>query len=294
MAIYLGDAGHIELQRLSINDTYNFSLDPEDVDVKSKRFSFEGLDQDVFLITGDRISFEREGGSNLELLDGVTDQTGITQFVHVDSVGGIRLFATFNEALNGRKSEALDLAKPTTLQQLTVSLQEVEWRCLAQVQQYSLTTARETIDLTELGDDFRRNYASGLVNGQGSCTCLWDYTGRDEEYANYLAKLVLRLNLGAAFNGKFYIKKGAYQPQDSSCTTTEERNEALWWEALCIVTNVSMAFTSTEVVKTQIEFVTSGKFTLRSGLLPAYLRQEDNGLILDEELDLGILLDEDT
>ena len=294
MAIYLGDAGHIELQRLSINDTYNFSLDPEDVDVNSKRFSFEGLDQGIFLITGDRINLEREGGSNLELLDGVTDQTGITRFVHVDSVGGIRLFETFNQALNGRKSDALDLVKPTTLQQLTVSLQEVEWRCLAQVQQYSLTTARETIDLTELGDDFRRNYASGLVNGQGSCTCLWEYTGKDEEYANYLAKLVLRLNLGAAFNGKFYIKKGSYQPQYDSCATAEERNEALWWEALCIVTNVSMAFTSAEVIKTQIEFVTSGEFTLRSGLLPSYLRQEDYDLILDEELDLGILLDEDT
>ncbi len=294
MAIYLGDAGHIELQRRSINDTYSFSLNAEDVDTKSKRFSFDGSNQDVFLITGDRVNFEREGGGNLELLADVTDQTGITQFVHVDSVGGIRLFSTFNEALNGRKSEALDLVKPTTLQQLTISLQEVEWRCLAQVQQYSLTTARETIDLTELGDDFRRNYASGLINGQGSCTCFWDYTGKEGEYANYLAKLVLRLNLGAAFNGKFYIKKGEYNPQSTECNTTEDRNQALWWEALCIVTNVSMAFTSTEVIQTQIEFVTSGKFTLRAGLLPAYLRQENDGLVLDEELDRGILLDEDT
>jgi hypothetical protein len=294
MAIYLGEAGHIELQRRSINDTYSFALDPEDVDVLNKRFSFEGLDQDVFLVTGDRVSFEREGGSNLELLDGVTDQTGITQFVHIDSVGGIRLFATFNESLNGLKSEALELTKPTTPQQLTISLQEVDWRCLAQVQQYSLTTARETIDLTELGDDFRRNYASGLINGQGSCTCFWDYTGKDEEYANYLAKLVLRLNLGAAFNGKFYIKKGAYSPQNIGCSTTEQRNQALWWEALCIVTNVSMAFTPTEAIQTQIEFVTSGKFTLRAGLLPSYLLQEDDGLILDEELDQGIVLDEDT
>lgn len=293
MAIYLGDAGHIELQRLSANDTYNFSLDPEDVDVNRKRFSFEGLDQDIFLITGDRVTFEREDGGSLELLGGGGGQTGVTRFVHVDSVGGIRLYSTFNGAINGRKAEALDLVKPAVAQQLTVSLQEVKWRCLAEVQQYSLTTTRETVDLTGLGDDFRRNYSSGLISGQGSCTCIWDYTGQDEEYANYLAKLVLRLNLGAAFNGKFYIKKGSYEPQGDFCKTTSNLKEALWWEALCVVTNVSMAFTSAEVVRTQIEFVTSDKFTLRSGIPAAYLLQEDRDLILDEELELGILLDED-
>ena len=293
MAIYLGDAGHIELQRRSINDTFTFALDAEDVDVSRERFSFEGLDQDVFLVTGDRVRFEREDGADLQLVAGVTGQTGVTKFVHVDSVGGLRLYESFNKALNGYKSEAVGLVKPTETQTLTVSLQEVEWRCLAQVQQYSLTTTRETIDLTQLGDDFRRNYASGLVNGQGSCTCLWDYTGDDKEYANYLAKLVLRLNLGAAFDGKFYIKNSEYSPLGKGCDTGSDQNQAIWWEALCIVTNVSMAFTAGEVIQTQIEFVTSDKFTLRSGIPAAYLTQEDTGLILEEETSLGILLDED-
>ena len=72
MAIYLGDAGHIELQRRSINDTFTFALDAEDVDVSRERFSFEGLDQDVFLVTGDRVRFEREDGADLQLVAGVT------------------------------------------------------------------------------------------------------------------------------------------------------------------------------------------------------------------------------
>lgn len=293
MAIYLGEAGHIELQRRSINDNYNFNLDAEDVDVDRARFSFDGLDQDIFLITGDRVRFQREDGQNIQLLDGVTDQSGVTRFVHVDSVGGLRLYETFNDSLNGRKSEALVLVKPTEAQQLTVSLEDLQWRCLAQVQQYSLTTTRETVDLTQLGDDFRRNYASGLVNGQGSCSCLWEYIGEDNEYANYLAKLILRLNLGAAFNGKFYVKSADYSPQGVECDANGERNQAIWWEALCIVTNVSMAFSAGEAIQTQIEFVTSDKFTLRSGLLPSYLRQESGGTVLEEELAEGILLDDD-
>ena len=293
MAIYLGEAGHIELQRRSINDNYSFNLDAEDVDVDRSRFSFDGLDQDVFLITGDRARFQREDGQNIQLVDGVTDQGGVTRFVHVDSVGGLRLYETFNASLNGRRSEALVLVKPTEAQRLTVSLEDLQWRCLAQVQQYSLTTARETVDLTQLGDDFRRNYASGLVNGQGSCTCLWEYIGADNEYANYLAKLILRLNLGAAFNGKFYVKSADYSPQGVECDTNGERNQAIWWEALCIVTNVSMAFSAGEAIQTQIEFVTSDKFTLRSGLLPSYLRQENEGSVLEEELAKGILLDDD-
>ncbi len=294
MAIYLGDAGHIELQRRSINDTYTCALDPEDVDVDRYRFSFDGSGQHVFLITGDRVRFEREDGNNVQLLEGVTDQTGITKFVHIDSVGGVRLFDSFNTALEGSKDKAVRLAKPSEVQQITISLQEMEWRCLAQVRQYSLTTARETIDLTELGDDFRRNYASGLINGQGSCICLWDYTGKDDEYSNYLAKLILRLNLGAAFDGRFYIKKEEYSPITEECLAGEERNQAVWWEALCIVTNVSMSFTSADVIESQIDFVTTGPFALRSGILPAYLRQEDYGLVLEEELGRGILLDDDT
>ena len=294
MAIYLGDAGHVELQRRSINDTYRVSLDAEDVDVDRARFSFEGLSQDIFLVTGDRVRFEREDGANLQLVAGITDRTGVTKYVNVDSFGGLRLYETFNQSINGYKAEALTLAKPTEIQPLTISLQEVEWRCLAQVQEYSLTTARETIDLTELGDDFRRNYASGLVNGQGSCTCNWEYTGKDNEYANYLSKLILRLNLGAAFDGKFYVKSSDYAPVGVECAAGLERGEAIWWEALCIVTNVSMAFAAGQVVQTQIEFVTSGKFTLRVGVPPSYLRQEDLDLILEEETEAGIVLDEDT
>ena len=43
----------------------------------------------------------------------------------------------------------------------------------------------------------------------------------------------------------------------------------------CIVTNVAVTVTPEELVKTTIDFVTSGLITLREGYLPAYLEQTE-------------------
>ena len=41
MAIYLGEEGHIELRRRSVNETLSFILSPADVDTAAHRFSFK-------------------------------------------------------------------------------------------------------------------------------------------------------------------------------------------------------------------------------------------------------------
>ena len=106
--------------------------------------------------------------------------------------------------------------------------------CPAQVTDYSITTNRETLDLTNLGDEFRRNYASGLINGQGECTALWDYEhygSEDVEYAQYLVQLVIRMKLGAAFDGHFYIKKPTTQVATSTnAVVAAAADDAIWYE----------------------------------------------------------------
>ena len=97
MAIYLGEAGHIELRRREINNVFTSTLDREDVDLTLRRFSFDGIESESLLLTGDRVRFETakpETGDQplLVLLADVTDQTGITRYVHVDPLGGIRLY----------------------------------------------------------------------------------------------------------------------------------------------------------------------------------------------------------
>ena len=305
MAIYLGDAGHIELKRRDLNNVIEVALNPADVDVERKRFSVSGIDSESVLLSGDRVKFETVGNPQplLELVEGVTDQTGITRFVHVDPMGGIRLYETFSEAISGERASGLALVEPSVDQRISIDIEDSDYRCLAGVREYEITTSRETLDLTNLGEEFRKSYASGLITGQGSCTAIWDYqhAGGDSthEFAQYLVQLVLRMQLGAAFDGHFYIKKLGCTPASQECAGLDNTaNQAIWWEAPCIVSNVAMAFNPGQIIQTRIDFVTTGQFQLKSGVPPSALLQdpstfEDDLLLSDPEPGARIGLDWD-
>ena len=285
MSIYLGNAGRIELQRREMNNLIDVTLSRADVDSEEDRFSFDGIESESLLLTGDRVRFERTDGENLQLIEGVT-ATGVTRYVHVDPLGGIRLFGSFNAAISNERPDREPLVTPTEDQEIEVTLESTDFRCLSQVRSYNITTARETLDLTNLGDEFRRNYASGLINGQGECTCMWDYesTGYDKvEFANYLVQLVLRLQLGSAFNGKFYLKDICAEPISGECLDENSSRETIWWEAQCIVTNVAMTFEPDRIVTTQIQFITTDQFQLKSGITTGYLTQDDSGYYVLQE-----------
>ena len=51
--------------------------------------------------------------------------------------------------------------------------------------------------------------------------------GEPVEFAQYLVQLVLRLQLGASFNGHFYIKSDAV-PADG-CFRQDSKDDAIWW-----------------------------------------------------------------
>lgn len=296
MAIYLGDSGQVELQRGAGGESYSTALGIDDVNVSQSRLSFSGLDVDSLLITGDRVHFERTDGGALQLLSGSTD-TGIAKYVHVDEIGGLRLYDTFPDAVNGLKSKALKLVTPTEQQDLAISVEDLSWQCLAQVQSYSITTSRETVDLTNLGDDFRSNFAQGLISGQGSLDCLWDYRGSDSEYAQYLTQLVIRAKLGAEFRGRFFLKRPEAVPVSQGCEFGAP-NTFVRWEADCIVTNVSMALSATDAIRSTIEFVTTGPFRLSVGVEPVFLSQDvadplASDFVLEEETGKSLEIDWD-
>lgn len=284
MAIYLGDTGLIELSRRSVNETLAFILNPEDVDTEANRFSFDGIMDEGLLLNGDRVEFLRLDGEEIELLEGVSGTDGITRYVNVDSIGGIRLYEFFQDAVNDNRSKALTLIKPSENQEIRVSLQDVQYRCLAQVTDYEVTTQRETIDLTLLGEEFRRQYGSGLISGQGSLTAFWDLGSTiDQETVHYMTQLVQRLEMGAMFDARFFIKKPGAGSIDFECDTSAPTVKSVWWEVVCIATNSSMTFTPDQLLRTQIQFVTSGPFTLKIGQTSGAVLQEDTGLILEEQ-----------
>ena len=275
--IYLGQYGDIELQRDSLNSFLGTQLDPSDVNTSLKRFSVKGASG--ALITGDYIDIETVDKSNLELVTGHNYPDG-SWFVHVDALGGLRLYTTFEASISGGVTGAVALSTPSTRKDITIKTRNTRFRHLANITSFEITTMRDSVDLTSLGDQFKRQYEAGLISGQGTIECLWEHNqakvnqecGDDGEFPFYLAQLVVRLTQGADFKSRFYIYK------DNSNTSN-----SVWYQADCVVTNVVISVPATEQITSRIEFVTNGEIKLNTGSAPSYLLQEDTYKILQED-----------
>jgi len=275
--IYLGQYGDIELQRDSLNSFLGTQLDPSDVNTTLKRFSVKGASG--ALITGDYIDIETVDKSNLELVTGHNYPDG-SWFVHVDALGGLRLYTTFEASISGGVTGAVALSTPSTRKDITIKTRNTRFRHLANITSFEISTMRDSVDLTSLGDQFKRQYEAGLISGQGTIECLWEHNqakvnqecGDDGEFPFYLAQLVVRLTQGADFKSRFYIYK------DNSNTSN-----SVWYQADCVVTNVVISVPATEQITSRIEFVTNGEIKLNTGSAPSYLLQEDTYKILQED-----------
>lgn len=283
MTVFLGDSGRILLRRKGSDQVMRTTVNTSDVRDDVNRFSVDFAHEQ--LISGDRLEIRSLGGENLTWIDHPDVDNSFTRYINVDAAGGIRLYDTFSDAVSDNRGAAVSLVKPPQAQQVTLKVADSGTdRCLAEVRNYSITTSRETIDTTNLGAHYRKQYESGLIQGQGQIVCLWrnendgscedsdDYKG-EVEFSSYLAKLCIRLVHGAAFHGQFYIY-----------TSGEFDEKSVWYESdTCIVTNVAVTVTPAEVVETTIDFITSGPITLQEGYLSKYLQLEDGYYVLQED-----------
>jgi hypothetical protein len=283
--VYLGDNGSVEIGRESLNAPWAGTLDAADVNVLRRRFSVAGAAG--MLISGDRIAIVHQGAGNLELVAN-WDFPDWSGYVFVDDAGGMRLYDDFDRSINGEESEALELVAPTSTQEITIETTNTQqFRFVSQVRRYEFTTNRNTIDLSAIGDEFQKMYATGLISGQGTIDCFWEYTrplckydcGGQIELPQYFADLVLRLQQGSSFAGRFNLFTDPVR--------------SVWWECpICIVTGVAMNFEPTQAIQTRIEFVTSGPIRMHIGRPEGYLLIEQSGLLLQED-DHAIELQDD-
>ena len=278
MPTYLGSGGFIELKRTSMEHSLNASMVPGDVNTSRKRFSVNGVKGNI--ITGDRLSISRTDGSgNLELVSGHNARDG-SWFAHVDDLGGLRLYTTFALAVGGTKASALTLVTPSGNQEISIISRNNNYRPLARIEEYEFTTQRDQIEISQLGDAFKRQYDNGMIQGQGSMTCFWEhrYVATDadystgQEFSSYLARLILRVNQGADFIGRFFL----YRESAASANNA-------WYECTAQITSCSISIPNVGIVKTQIDFITNGEFDLQVGATPGYILQESTDYILQED-----------
>jgi hypothetical protein len=266
MSVYLGEQGVVQLCRTG--EPVGFCLEPADVNVTAKRISVEFGGPCPF-ITGDHVEVKRVDAGDLELIAGVTGEKDVTRWVHIDNAGGIRFYDSYALAVSGDKASALDLVLPSGIQDVTLDVVNLRGKCLAQMRSWEITTERETVDTTTLGEQYRFRYDEGLISGQGRITAIWDYKFTQcedsgdiakSELAHYFSELVIRFKEGSKFKGLFYIYYS-----DS---------ESVWYDCDCIVTSVGMSFAPGSVIDSRIEFVTTGMVQLKQGALPSFLTQE--------------------
>ena len=140
MSIYFGSTGFIELKRDALNSEIGTSLNPADVNTTKKRFSVENVNGS--LITGDQIEIETTDGSNLELLSGHSFPD-LRKYIHIDDVGGIKLYDTFAAALAGEVADALTLTAPSSTKDILIRTRNTRFRPLAKITEFEITTTRD-------------------------------------------------------------------------------------------------------------------------------------------------------
>jgi len=309
-AIYLGNDAEIEFERTSVK-THGVLL-RENISTSADRWSFDYADS--VLTTGDRIRVTRTdknsggGYDTLILKDGHTTNNW-EFFVYVDLLGRIYCYDNLADALTKEGADPIALTKGTTsdwerdgggdyFQNVDIEVIEAGFRPFAKCNDYTLTTSKDTIDVTTLGEYFYKQYENGLVGGQGTVTAIWDEqalenagcsdpyvkTGGDE-LAAYFAKLILRIQIGAGFRGRFYLRT-----RDDNREPDADR-WAVYWQADCVCTNVAVQALPGEMLQTRIEFVTTGLFQLEISdrRVESSLAAED-GLLLEREGDAGLIL----
>ena len=285
MSIYFGSTGFIELKRDALNSSLSTSLNPADVNTTKKRFSVEKVSGS--LITGDQVEIETVDGSNLELLSGHSFPD-LRKYIHIDDMGGIRLYNNFATALAGEVTDALTLTAPSSTKNILIRTRNTRFRPLAKITEFEITTTRDTVDVTNLGEEFRQQYENGLISGQGTIQTIWQHRNfqsdtsdfTSPEFPVYLSQLLVRMQQGADFEGRFYVF------HDPSASTN-----SVWYQSMCVVTNVAINVPASGLIEARIEFITNGEIRLHNGVPPAFLLRENTDKILQEDGD-GILLED--
>jgi len=296
MAVYLGNIGNIELTRKSLEGSKQSLVNPGDVNSSRKRFSFDF--DEGYLITGDLVEIKTTDSTTLDFIgtDGWSDATVYESgnwYIFIDEIGGIRLYNTFDDSLEGTKELAISIVDIARDIPIEVTVRDRGGRLLACVTDYELNTTRETVDVTTLSDEHRQQYSS-LITGSGRVTAQWDYGNiGDVEPVHYLMQLVLRTEIGSAFGAKFYIKSQDTAPISGSYDASQY-NDSIWWEFDALVTNSATSFSPGDVIVSTIDFVTTGAIRLKARTAPQRrLLQEAGDPILLEQGGYLLLEDDD-
>lgn len=291
MAVFLGQYGNVRLKRGSTTPYASLSDQIESADVNTvlNRLSFDrAIDN---LLIGDRITITTEDPRGLvcfnpNVWSSGTVQQSISAYIHVNAVGGLRFFSTFESAVNNQRSAEYALqdfaGDPLAID---VSVLDARSNILGNVTGYTLNTDRETIDATTLNDKFRRQYSAGLISGNGSIDCIFDYTTTGVKETPFLMlQLLQRVDIGSEFDLALYLTDKELNPEVDN----------VYYEMQATVTRTGVTVDTNNAITCTIDFVTTGEIRLLLGEPAGYILKEDDDRVeLEQSLDFLLMETED-
>jgi hypothetical protein len=295
MSVYLGSYGQVELRRISDAATKFSTVNPSDINVGKRRFSFDF--DSGFLNSGDQIQIQTTNGVLLNFVDASgwvvnAKQSSGNWYINIDELGGIRLYDTFDKALAGTPGEAIILNDIVTDISISVHVSNLVPNLLAQCTYFELNTNREVIDITALGDEFRTQYSS-LISGSGNFKAYWEYLPAfadqaSAENAHYFLQLAIRTEIGSKFGARLYLK---VRNEGDSATSVDDE---IWYDIEGIITQAGVNFSVDSAVEISADFITTGTIKLLSKTIPSNkVLQESSDDILLEQNPTQALLQED-
>lgn len=274
MTFFVGHTGAIKLQRTG-EPLIRTSVLPDDVNVLLNRFSFEGSDDN--LITGDLVEISTSDARGIAFVSGATED--FRAYVNINSVGGIRLFESFADAINNERANELTLvAFNGNPIDINLGIRDTRHNTLGSVVSFDINTDRAAIDTTSLSDSFKQQYSAGLLSGNGSIECLFSYETVDpQETPLFLLQVINRLDIGSTFKALLSL---------SSTERASSFVEQVYYDIEAVVTRAGVTVSSDALVSCSIDFVTTGEFKLRVGVPPEYiLKEDDDAIYIEQSLD---------
>ena len=283
MAFFLGNHGRFAFRRgpNAQLGTLTSSITPDDIALSLNRVGFDRAIDNI--IVGDRVDITTTDERGLAFIPGTnwssnTIENSFSCFVHVNALGGLRLYPTFTDAVNNTRNAEIQLQSFSGAPiSISVEVRDVSANSLGNVTSFEFNASREAIDVTALADRFRNQYNAGLLSGSGRIDCAFDYTtdGVTEAPVTVMQTLQ-RLDIGAAFDAQLYLVDAEITPE----------TQTIFYQITALITSVGVTVPSDGIITATVDFVTTGDIRLLFGRPAEYILQENTDRIeLDQSVD---------
>jgi hypothetical protein len=306
VTVFAGHYGSIELKRKGDPFTLDLAITRQDISFNRKRFALSTPEGGEIpfgsITTGDRVRIETKdsrglpfrfftNAANTAFVDFPKQNIGPLEFfANVDAMGAIRMYRSFASAIANSNSNYLAVplqpdvgSEPWSVK---VTLLPGAYNTLGRVESFTLSTERENIDTTSLGDRFR-GFSASAISGGGTVDCLFEFKNVvGQEIPAALAELIQKVEIGSRFDGKFYLLKPGL-PQPPGYTAIE----GAYYEVEGMLTRSAVTVAANQIVECSFDFITTGDFVFRTGDSPVEITTEAGVRIgNDTNLeDLGLL-----